>query len=57
MKKSIIAAYERHEAAAGGIARANIRECAEKAASDCGVSYEQARDILSQYWAGGMRAG
>lgn len=56
-RKAIIAAYERHEQAAGGIARANIRECAEAAAKECGASYEAAREVLSLHWAGSLRAG
>lgn len=53
--RAILAAYQRHEAEAGGIARADIRKCIRLAAEECGVSYEAARGVLLDAWA--MRAG
>jgi len=53
----IIAAYNRHEAEAGGIAHADIKECVRLAAAECGVSYEVAREALTDAWAAPMRAG
>lgn len=55
--RAILAAYQRHEAEAGGIARADIKECVRLAAAECGVSYEVAREALTDAWAAPMRAG
>ncbi len=55
--RAILAAYQRHEAEAGGIARADIKECVRLAAAECGVSYEVAREALIDAWAAPMRAG
>jgi len=55
--RAILAAYQRHEAEAGGIAHADIKECVRLAAAECGVSYEVAREALTDAWAAPMRAG
>ncbi len=55
--REIVAAYQRHEAEAGGIARADIKECVRLAAAECGVSYGVAREALTDAWARNMRAG
>lgn len=55
--REIVAAYQRHEAEAGGIAHADIKECVRMAAAECGVSYEVAREALIDAWAAPMRAG
>ena len=55
--RAILAAYQRHEAEAGGIARADIKECVRLAAAECGVSYEVAREALTDAWAAPMGAG
>ena len=56
-ERAIIDAYERHEQAAGGLSYADPRECVERAAAECGVTYEQARSVLIEEWAGSLRAG
>jgi len=55
--REIVAAYQRHEDAAGGYAHADMRECVRLAAEECGVSYEDARGALLDAWAMSMRAG
>jgi len=55
--RAILAAYQRHEAEAGGIAHADIKECVRLAAAECGVSYEVAREALTDAWAAPMGAG
>lgn len=55
--RAILAAYQRHEAEAGGYAHADIKECVRLAADECGVSYEVAREALTDAWAAPMRAG
>lgn len=55
--KAIIDAYTRHEESAGGLARADPKECLERAASECRVTYEQARSVMIEEWAGTLRAG
>ena len=55
--RAVVAAYNRHEAEAGGIARADIKECVRLAVAECGVSYEVAREALTDAWAAPMRAG
>lgn len=50
-KRAIIAAYERAEAEAGGLANACPRQCAERAALKCGVTYQDAREVLINHWA------
>ncbi len=42
----ILAAYKRHEEAAGGYAFADIRQCLCDTAEECGVSVEAAREML-----------
>lgn len=49
-KRAIIAAYERHEREAGGKECADHRKCAERAAADCGVTFEAAREVLTNHW-------
>lgn len=53
----IATAYDRHEKAAGGITKADLKACVAKAASECGVTYEEARDALRAHWTGPMGAG
>ena len=55
--RAILAAYQRHEAEAGGIAHADIKECVRLAAAECGVSYEDARGALLDAWAAPMGSG
>lgn len=56
-KARIIAAYEAEERREGGLAYADVRACATRAAASAGVSYAQAREALSEHWAGNVRAG
>ena len=49
-KRAIIAAYERAETEAGGMAHANPRQCLERAAEECGVTFEAAREVLTNHW-------
>ena len=55
--REIVTAYRRHEDAAGGFVNADIRKCVRLAAEECGVSYEVAREALTDAWAAPMRAG
>ena len=55
--RAVVAAYKRREDEAGGYALADIKECVRLAAAECGVSYEVARDALTDAWAAPMRAG
>jgi predicted SPOUT superfamily RNA methylase MTH1 len=50
-KRAIIAAYARAEAEAGGLANACPRQCTERAATECGVTYQDAREVLINHWA------
>ena len=45
--REIVAAYQRHENAAGGYATADMRECVRLAAEECGVSLEDAKRALA----------
>lgn len=49
-KRAIIAAYERAETEAGGLAHADPRQCVELAAAECGVTFEAAREVLTNHW-------
>ena len=49
-RRAIIAAYERHEQEDGGLAKACPGQCAERAAEECGVTYEAAREVLTNHW-------
>lgn len=51
-KRAIIAAYERAEDETGGVIRADIHACAKRAAAECGVSLDEAIEVLKQHWAG-----
>lgn len=55
--REIVTAYQRHEDAAGGYAHADMRECVRLAAAECGVSYEVAREALTDAWAAPMGSG
>ncbi len=55
--RAVVAAYKRREDEAGGIAHADIKECVRLAAAECGVSYEVAREALTDAWAAPMGAG
>lgn len=55
--RQIVAAYTRHEDAAGGYAVADMLECVRLAANECGVDFEAARSVLLDAWAMPMRAG
>ncbi len=56
-KATLVAAYEAEERREGGLAFADVKACATRAALACGVTYQQARDALSEHWAGNVRAG
>ena len=56
-KAMVVAAYEAEERREGGLAFADVRACAKRAAASCGVTYQQAREALSEHWAGNVRAG
>lgn len=45
--RAVVAAYKRHEDAAGGYALADMPECVRLAAEECGVSYEDARQAVA----------
>jgi hypothetical protein len=51
-RPDIIAAYERHEKAKGGLAYADVQECLRLAAEECGVTVQVAREALIEAWAG-----
>jgi hypothetical protein len=51
-RAAIIAAYERHEKAQGGLAKADPLTCLHLAALECGVSDADARAVLIEHWAG-----
>ncbi len=51
-KPKLIAAYERIEREAGGIAEADMPLCLTKAAAECGVAYPEAKEIMRLHWAG-----
>lgn len=53
----IATAYDRHEKAAGGITKADLKACVAKAASECGVTYEEARSAMIHHWFGTLGAG
>mgnify|MGYP003443900651 FL=1 len=55
--RAVVAAYTRHENAAGGYATADMPECVRLAADECGVSYEDARGALLDAWAAPMGSG
>lgn len=56
-KARLIAAYEAEERREGGLAFADVKACATRAAASVGVTYQQARDALSEHWAGNMGRG
>jgi len=54
---SLIAAYEAEERREGGLHMADVKACAKRVATLCGLSYEDAREALSRHWAGNMGRG
>lgn len=54
-RADLLAAYARHEKAAGGpetMPPEGILWCIRRAADECGMTFEQARDALREAWAG-----
>jgi glycosyltransferase involved in cell wall biosynthesis len=47
---AIITDYERREAEAGGLAKADPRAIAEAVAQALELPYERVRDVLSAHW-------
>jgi len=56
-KPKLVAAYERIEREAGGIAEADLPLCVTRAAAECGVAYPDAVEALRQHWAGYVGRG
>lgn len=50
--QTIIAAYERHERAQGGLANANVKMCIELAAEALHLPVRDVREVLSEHWSG-----